>query len=43
MAKRRLTIGIIGLQPGRGWASRAHIPALHALSEICWGVARLNV
>lgn len=26
-------LGIVGLQPGRSWAARAHIPALRALSE----------
>jgi predicted dehydrogenase len=26
-------VRIVGLQPGRSWAARAHIPALRALSE----------
>jgi predicted dehydrogenase len=44
MAKQRLEIGIIGLQPGRSWAARAHIPALRALSETfeIVGVANTN-
>jgi hypothetical protein len=25
-----LKVGIVGLQPGRSWASRAHVPALRA-------------
>jgi predicted dehydrogenase len=29
----RMRVGIVGLQPGRSWAARAHIPALRALSE----------
>lgn len=29
----RFKVGIVGLQPGRSWAARAHIPALHALSN----------
>ena len=33
MTKQRLRVGIVGLQPGRSWAARAHIPALHALSD----------
>jgi predicted dehydrogenase len=33
MPGRRLKVGIVGLQPGRSWAARAHIPALRALSE----------
>jgi len=33
MAKERIRVGIVGLQPGRSWAARAHIPALRALSE----------
>jgi predicted dehydrogenase len=33
MATERIRVGIVGLQPGRSWASRAHIPALRALSE----------
>ncbi|MBV9138408.1 MAG: Gfo/Idh/MocA family oxidoreductase [Hyphomicrobiales bacterium] len=30
---KRLRVGIVGLQPGRSWAARAHVPALRALSE----------
>jgi predicted dehydrogenase len=33
MTGHRLRVGIVGLQPGRSWAARAHIPALRALSE----------
>jgi predicted dehydrogenase len=33
MTRQRFKVGIIGLQPGRSWAARAHIPALHALSD----------
>lgn len=33
MTKRRFKVGIVGLQPGRSWAARAHIPALRALSD----------
>lgn len=33
MAEERFRVGIVGLQPGRSWAARAHIPALRALSE----------
>lgn len=33
MTGQRLKIGIIGVQPGRSWAARAHIPALRALSD----------
>ncbi|MFO1193633.1 MAG: Gfo/Idh/MocA family oxidoreductase [Rhodoferax sp.] len=31
---RRLRVGIAGLQPGRSWAARAHVPALRALSGL---------
>jgi len=31
MAAQRFRVGIVGLQPGRSWASRGHIPALRAL------------
>jgi len=34
MKTPRLRVGIVGLQPGRSWAARAHVPALRALSEI---------
>lgn len=33
MIKNRLRVGIVGLQAGRSWAARAHIPALRALSD----------
>jgi predicted dehydrogenase len=33
MTGRRFKVGIVGLQPGRSWAARAHVPALRALSE----------
>lgn len=33
MPRQRFTVGIVGVQPGRSWAARAHIPALRALSE----------
>lgn len=33
MAKQRFGIGIVGLQAGRSWAARAHVPALRALSD----------
>lgn len=33
MPAQRFRVGIIGLQPGRSWAARAHIPALRALSD----------
>ncbi|TPN43339.1 Gfo/Idh/MocA family oxidoreductase [Mesorhizobium sp. B1-1-7] len=33
MSKRRFGVGIIGIEPGRSWAARSHIPALRALSE----------
>jgi len=33
MSDRKLKVGIVGLQPGRSWAARAHIPALNALSD----------
>jgi predicted dehydrogenase len=31
MAARRFKVGIVGLDAGRSWASRAHLPALRAL------------
>jgi len=34
MEPRRLRVGIAGLQPGRSWAARAHVPALRALSGL---------
>lgn len=33
MAKKRFRVGIVGLQPGRSWAARAHVPALRALPD----------
>lgn len=33
MSPHRLGVGIIGLQPGRSWAARAHVPALRALAD----------
>ncbi|OYV58988.1 MAG: hypothetical protein B7X01_03330 [Acidiphilium sp. 21-62-4] len=33
MPRHRFKVGIVGLTPARGWALRAHIPALRALSE----------
>ena len=33
MSGQRFKVGIVGLQPGRSWAARAHVPALRALSE----------
>jgi predicted dehydrogenase len=33
MSGQRFKVGIVGLQPDRSWAARAHIPALRALSE----------
>ncbi|WP_213776964.1 Gfo/Idh/MocA family oxidoreductase [Caballeronia sp. dw_276] len=33
MTHPRLKVGIVGLQPGRSWAARAHVPALRALPE----------
>jgi predicted dehydrogenase len=33
MTERRFRVGIVGLQPGRSWAARAHIPALRALPD----------
>ena len=32
MTSQPLRVGIVGLQPGRSWAARAHVPALRALS-----------
>ena len=44
MPGQRFKVGIVGLKPGRGWAVRAHIPALRALSETfkIVGVANTN-
>ena len=33
MTEQRFRVGIVGLEPGRGWAARAHLPALRALSD----------
>lgn len=33
MTIKRFKVGIVGVQPGRSWAARAHIPALRALSD----------
>lgn len=33
MQGHRLGVGIVGVEPGRSWAARAHIPALRALPE----------
>ncbi|MCQ9156887.1 Gfo/Idh/MocA family protein [Acidomonas methanolica] len=33
MTASRFRIGIVGLEPGRSWAARAHVPALRALSD----------
>src|SRR5438105_14322421 len=32
-AARRIRVGIIGVNPDRGWAAQAHIPALRSLSD----------
>jgi predicted dehydrogenase len=33
MPAQRFGVGIVGVEPGRSWAARAHIPALRALPE----------
>ncbi|MCU1223838.1 MAG: oxidoreductase protein [Edaphobacter sp.] len=33
MTEQRFGVGIVGLEPGRSWAARAHVPALRALSD----------
>ncbi|WP_424950330.1 Gfo/Idh/MocA family protein [Deinococcus sp.] len=33
MTEQRFKVGIVGLQPGRSWAARSHVPALRMLSE----------
>ena len=33
MTEKRFRVGIVGLEPGRSWAARAHVPALRALSD----------
>lgn len=44
MAGQRFGVGVVGLQPGRSWAARAHIAALRWLSESfdIVGVANTN-
>src|ERR1700722_9535160 len=32
MTSQPLRVGIVGLQPGRSWAAKAHVPALRAPS-----------
>jgi predicted dehydrogenase len=34
MPGQRFGVGIVGVEPGRSWAARSHIPALRALPEI---------
>lgn len=45
MTKQRFKVGIVGLQPGRSWAARGHVPALRALPESyeIAGVANTNL
>jgi predicted dehydrogenase len=33
MREKRFGVGIVGVEPGRSWAGRGHIPALRALSD----------
>jgi predicted dehydrogenase len=33
MPAQRFGVGIVGVEPGRSWAARGHIPALRALSD----------
>jgi predicted dehydrogenase len=33
MPEKRFGVGIVGVEPGRSWAARGHIPALRALSD----------
>ena len=33
MPKQRFGVGILGVEPGRSWAARGHIPALRVLPE----------
>jgi Oxidoreductase family, NAD-binding Rossmann fold len=33
VTEQRFRVGIVGLEPGRGWAARDHVPALPALSD----------
>jgi len=33
MTGQRFGVGIVGVEPGRSWAARSHIPALRALPE----------
>ena len=32
MNEQRFKVGIVGLEPGRSWAARAHVPALQSLA-----------
>lgn len=34
MKKKKLRIGLVGLQAGRSWAALAHLPALYELSDL---------
>ncbi len=45
MVVGRFGVGVVGLQPGRSWAARAHVPALRALSDQfeLVGVANTNL
>jgi predicted dehydrogenase len=45
MTSQPLRVGIVGLQPGRSWAAKAHVPALHALSAdfVIAGVANTTL
>ena len=44
MPRERFGIGIVGVEPGRSWAARSHIPTLRALSETfdIIGIANTN-
>jgi hypothetical protein len=33
MVRRKLGVGIVGLQPGRSWGAVAHVPALRSLRD----------
>ena len=41
MAGQRFGVGIVGVEPGRSWAARSHIPALRSLPETI-GVANTS-
>ena len=45
MSSSPFKVGIIGLQPGRSWSSRAHVPALRALPGLLelYGVANTSL